>query len=93
MDSLEDMVSNLDNRLILHNQGYIYQGFYDTLQTILPEITLAIKDFQDNNQLIYITGHSQGGALAMLELLSKPMKETGTVRSPIVKPVSLNNRP
>ncbi len=66
MDSLEDMVSNLDNRLILHNQGYIYQGFYDTLQTILPEITLAIKDFQDNNQLIYITGHSQGGAMAML---------------------------
>ena len=66
MDSLEDIVSNMDNRLVPCTFGHIYQGFYDTLQVILADIFKAIQDFQDNNQLIYITGHSQGGALAML---------------------------
>ncbi len=81
MDSLEDMVSNMDNRLVTCTFGHIYQGFYDTLQVILADIFKAVQDFQDNNQLIYITGHSQGGALAMLtaRLLGEQMPQLNGV--------------
>ena len=80
-DSIEDLVSNMDNRLVPYNFGHIFKGFYDTLQVILTDIFATIKDFQDNKQLIYITGHSQGGALAMLaaRLLGEKMPELNGV--------------
>ncbi len=80
-DSLEDIVSNMDNRLVPCTFGHIYQGFYDTSQVILADILKVVQDFQDNNQLIYLTGHSQGGALAMLmaRLLGQQMPQLNGV--------------
>ncbi len=80
-DSLEDIVTNMDNRLVPCTFGHIYQGFYDTSQVILADIFKTVQDFQDNNQLIYLTGHSQGGALAMLtaRLLGEQMPQLNGV--------------
>ncbi len=80
-DSLEDIVSNMDNRLVPCTFGHIYQGFYDTLQVILADIFTAVQDFQDNKQFIYLTGHSQGGGLAMLtaRLLGEQMPQLNGV--------------
>lgn len=47
-------------------KGLVHVGFNQALRCVYPEIRDTIEEFRDNNQTIWFTGHSLGGALAML---------------------------
>ncbi|WP_407288355.1 lipase family protein [Streptomyces sp. BP-8] len=47
-------------------KGYIHYGFGEALAGIWPQVRAAVDEFRDNNQTVWFTGHSLGGALAML---------------------------
>lgn len=46
--------------------GYIHYGIGQALESVFADVLDAIHTFRDNNQTLWITGHSLGGALAML---------------------------
>ncbi|WP_405434753.1 lipase family protein [Streptomyces anulatus] len=46
--------------------GYIHHGFGEALESIYPEVKNSLDEFRDNGQSVWFTGHSLGGALAML---------------------------
>ncbi|MFJ6799027.1 lipase family protein [Streptomyces sp. NPDC091268] len=46
--------------------GFIHYGFGEALNSAWPKIRAAIDEFRDNDQSLWFTGHSLGGALAML---------------------------
>jgi triacylglycerol lipase len=47
-------------------RGFVHYGFGEALQSIYPQVRDAITEFRDNDQTIWFTGHSLGGALAAL---------------------------
>ncbi|WP_274918403.1 lipase family protein [Streptomyces sp. WZ-12] len=46
--------------------GYVHYGFAEALQSIFPSLKDALTELRTNNQTVWFTGHSLGGALAML---------------------------
>ncbi|CCH31973.1 lipase family protein [Actinosynnema sp. NPDC047251] len=46
--------------------GFVHYGFGEALQSIYPQVRDAITELRDNDQTIWFTGHSLGGALAAL---------------------------
>ena len=48
------------------NKGLVHYGFNQALQSIFPQVKDTIVEFRDNSQSVWFTGHSLGGALAML---------------------------
>ncbi|MGG2461409.1 lipase family protein [Streptomyces sp. RGM 3693] len=46
--------------------GYVHYGFAEALQSIFPEVKDTLAELRTNNQTVWFTGHSLGGALAML---------------------------
>ncbi|MFJ5846485.1 lipase family protein [Streptomyces sp. NPDC092903] len=46
--------------------GYVHYGFGEALESVYPEVRSSLADFRDNGQSVWFTGHSLGGALAML---------------------------
>lgn len=46
--------------------GLVHLGFNRALASIYPEVKGKVKEFRTNNQTLWFTGHSLGGALAML---------------------------
>lgn len=46
--------------------GYVHYGFGQALQSIYPEVEDTLREFRTNGQTLWFTGHSLGGALAML---------------------------
>ncbi|MGA4879586.1 lipase family protein [Streptomyces lydicamycinicus] len=47
-------------------KGYVHYGFGEALESVWPQVRAAIDAFRDNRQTVWFTGHSLGGALAML---------------------------
>ncbi|MDR7303600.1 lipase family protein [Haloactinomyces albus] len=47
-------------------RGMIHVGFDHALTSVYPEVRDCIKEFRTNEQSLWFTGHSLGGALAML---------------------------
>ncbi|WP_180985594.1 lipase family protein [Streptomyces sp. CB02959] len=47
-------------------RGHVHHGFAEALEAVWPQVLTTLKEFRDNNQALYFTGHSLGGALAML---------------------------
>ncbi|WP_443062727.1 lipase family protein [Streptomyces sp. NBC_00390] len=46
--------------------GYVHYGFAQALESVFPGVEKTIAEFRDNSQSVFFTGHSLGGALAML---------------------------
>ncbi|MFJ5677941.1 lipase family protein [Streptomyces sp. NPDC093097] len=46
--------------------GYVHYGFAEALQSIFPDVKDTLSELRSNNQTVWFTGHSLGGALAML---------------------------
>jgi triacylglycerol lipase len=46
--------------------GYIHYGFGEALQSIFPDVKDTLAELRTNGQTVWFTGHSLGGALAML---------------------------
>ncbi|MFF4285002.1 lipase family protein [Streptomyces sp. NPDC001633] len=47
-------------------KGYIHYGFGEALESVWPQVHAALHEFRNNGQTVWFTGHSLGGALAML---------------------------
>ncbi|MFE5852414.1 lipase family protein [Streptomyces sp. NPDC056500] len=46
--------------------GYIHYGFGEALDSVYPAVRSTIEEFRTGRQTVWFTGHSLGGALAML---------------------------
>ncbi|MFD7905021.1 lipase family protein [Kitasatospora sp. NPDC059747] len=46
--------------------GYVHFGFAEALESVFPDVRKAIGELRTDDQSIWFTGHSLGGALAML---------------------------
>ncbi|MFB9907052.1 lipase family protein [Allokutzneria oryzae] len=46
--------------------GLVHYGFGQALESVFSDVKDAIDTFRDNGQTLWFTGHSLGGALAML---------------------------
>ncbi|KUL40948.1 lipase [Streptomyces sp. NRRL F-4489] len=47
-------------------RGYVHHGFAQALEAVWPRVLATVAEFRDNGQAVFFTGHSLGGALAML---------------------------
>ncbi|MFG2094831.1 lipase family protein [Streptomyces sp. NPDC048612] len=47
-------------------KGCVHYGFGQALESVWPQVRAAVDAFRDNRQTVWFTGHSLGGALAML---------------------------
>lgn len=57
------------------NIGKVHSGFYQSLNSVWSVIIEYLKELQTNNQPIWITGHSLGGALAALAYATLRLQE------------------
>jgi predicted lipase len=46
--------------------GYVHHGFAEALDPVYPAVADALAELRTDGQSVYFTGHSLGGALAML---------------------------
>ncbi|MCI2417953.1 lipase family protein [Saccharopolyspora sp. K220] len=46
--------------------GFVHFGFSRALDSVFPQVRDAVERLRDNDQTLWFTGHSLGGALAML---------------------------
>ncbi|MBT2505630.1 lipase family protein [Streptomyces sp. ISL-98] len=46
--------------------GYIHYGFGEALESVIPDVKDTLAELRTNGQSVWFTGHSLGGALAML---------------------------
>lgn len=48
------------------NKGFVHDGFHQALMSVYPEVRDTLAEFRTGGQSVWFTGHSLGGALAML---------------------------
>ncbi|MFD7450495.1 lipase family protein [Kitasatospora sp. NPDC059827] len=46
--------------------GYVHYGFGEALESIFPDVLKTLIELRTDDQTVWLTGHSLGGALAML---------------------------
>ena len=64
--NLNDWITNFKFAKTYKDENWIHRGFWYALDSAWPEITQSIQAFRDNQQSLWVTGHSLGGALATL---------------------------
>lgn len=63
---IDDWMTDVQVNLTPGPLGECHEGFSRALAGIWPDLRDRIKDYQNNGQGIWLTGHSLGGALATL---------------------------
>jgi dienelactone hydrolase len=63
---IKDIKTDLKAITIEVGGSKVHKGFYDSLQSIKPEIQLAVDNLIQDGYSLFITGHSLGGALALV---------------------------
>ncbi len=66
-ENLKDWKTNLKIKSVKVDMGEVHRGFHSAAQQAWSDtIKLALEEFRTNQQPIWITGHSLGGALALM---------------------------
>lgn len=67
-DDIMDWIANLNFAQVDALGGRVHRGFYETLQTVWKQAAEGLDQLYDKqrNPRLWITGHSLGGALAVL---------------------------
>lgn len=64
-DKIEDILADLDARFYHGENGAkIHNGFYKAFQAVEADVREKVKPLNDHS--LYVTGHSLGGALALM---------------------------
>lgn len=61
-----DWLTNLNVFLKRSPLGWVHRGFMKATELFWPDLPQKILEFRDQGQAVWITGHSLGGALAVL---------------------------
>lgn len=61
--NIRDVLTDVDCWREEIREGYVHQGFYASLATVISQIIIAVEQ---SAKPVILTGHSLGGALAML---------------------------
>jgi len=65
-DCLADIMTDLMVRMVPGPFGNVHSGFKNAWKLIESDVLACIHAFRKNNQSLWVTGHSLGGALAKL---------------------------
>ena len=63
---VQDLMTDLNVQLVPGPMGQVHRGFLASLESIWDKLMDAIASRQDGRRLLWLTGHSLGGALAQL---------------------------
>jgi triacylglycerol lipase len=65
-ESLQDWLNDASIVLVDTEVGRVHLGFRNALYAVWEQLVETITRLRDNNQLVFVTGHSLGAALATL---------------------------